>query len=109
VGKKSKRRNRISRNWIGIMENVADEGRCSPVGTPILDQLAELDEILSAKEGADWVYSVPPDPDGTFLIAEENDFILGPKARAAILDMRKIDNLIAAVDRDDAKAGAGAV
>lgn len=77
-------------------------------GTPVLDQLAELDQIMSAKEGGDWVYSVPPDPNGPFLIADGDEFILGPGARAAILDMRKIDNLITAVSYDAATAEAGA-
>lgn len=73
-------------------------------GTPILDQLAELDRIMSAKEGSDWVYSIPPDPDGPFLLTDGDEFILGPGARAAILDMRKIDSLIAAGGRDSAKS-----
>jgi hypothetical protein len=75
-------------------------------GTPILDQLAELDEIMSAKEGVNWVYSLPPDLDGPFLLADGEDFILGPGARAAILDMRKIDNLIATASHDAETVGA---
>lgn len=69
-------------------------------GTPVLDQLAELDQIMSVKEGTNWVYSIPADPNGPFLVADGDQFILGPGARAAILDMRKIDSLIAAVGRD---------
>lgn len=68
-------------------------------GTPVLDQLAELDEIMSAKNGPDWVYLIPPDPDGPFLLADGDGFILGPGARAAILDIRMIDNLIASASR----------
>ena len=78
-------------------------------GTPVLDQLAELDEIMSAKEGANWVYSIPPDPDGPFLVADGDEFILGPGARAAILDMRKIDDLIMASGRDTATTRAVAI
>jgi hypothetical protein len=78
-------------------------------GTPILDQLAELDQIMSAKEGVNWVYSIPPDPDGPFLVADGDEFILGPGARAAILDLRKIDNLITASGLDTATIGAVAV
>jgi hypothetical protein len=77
--------------------------------TPVLDQLAELDEIMSAKEGANWVYLILPDPDGQFLLAVGDEFILGPGARAAILDMRKIDDLITASSRDTATTGAVAV
>lgn len=78
-------------------------------GTPILDQLAELDQIMSAKEGTKWVYSIQPDPDGPFLIADGDAFILGPGARAAILDIRKIDSLIMTVGYDAQVIQAGTV
>lgn len=76
-------------------------------GTPILDQLAELDQIMSAKEGANWVYSIPADPNGPYLLTDGEEFILGPGARATILDMRKIDNLITAGGREPAKGESG--
>jgi hypothetical protein len=89
-------------------ENATLKATESVGGTPILDQLAELDRIVSAREGPNWVYSIPPDPDGPFLLADGEDFILGPGARAAILDMQKIDNLIATVGQDIATVGAAA-
>jgi hypothetical protein len=76
-------------------------------GTPVLDQLAELDQIMSAKEGTNWIYSVPADPDGPFLVADGDEFVLGPGARAAILDIRRIDSLIAAVGRYSAENESG--
>ena len=89
-------------------ENTTLKATESVGGTPILDQLAELDRIMSAKEGSNWVYSIPPDLNGPFLLADGEDFILGPGARAAILDMRKIDSLIATAGQDIATAGAAA-
>jgi hypothetical protein len=89
-------------------ENATLKATESVGGTPILDQLAELDRIVSAREGPNWVYSIPPDPDGPFLLADGEDFILGPGVRAAILDMQKIDNLIATVGQDIATVGAAA-
>jgi hypothetical protein len=77
-------------------------------GTPVLDQLAALDEILTAKDGADWVYAIPPDPDGPFLLGDGDGFILGPRARAVILDLRRIDDLIADAGSDAIDTGAAA-
>lgn len=77
----------------GIFETL---GTDTGDGTPVLDQLAELDRTMSAKNGKDWVYSIPPDHDGPLLLADGDDFVLGPKARAVILEIRKINDLITA-------------
>jgi hypothetical protein len=62
-------------------------------GTPILRKLWELDEVVSAKQGPDWVYTIPPDPNGPFVIVNGDEWIIGPKARACILEMRQMDRL----------------
>jgi len=81
----------------------------TPVDTPVLARLAEIDEAMSVREGVNWVYSILPDPDGPFLVADADEFILGPRARAIILDLRKLGRLIVHADSDAAATGAVAV
>jgi hypothetical protein len=77
--------------------------------TPLLDKLAELDETLTAKAGPEWVFSIEPDHDGPFMYVDGDTYTLGPKARAMIVDLRRISDLIIEAGREAVAAEAGAL
>jgi hypothetical protein len=77
------RRTAVKRNAVRAKED----------GLAILEHLARLDEAITAKKGPEWVYSVVPDMDGPFMYWDGETAVLGPKARAAILDLRRLGGL----------------
>jgi hypothetical protein len=103
VGKKSKRPSHANRGRAGA------RGHEDPDVTPILDKLAELDETLTAKMGPEWVFSIEPDHDGPFMYVDGETYTLGPRARAMIVDLRRINDLIIEAGREAVAAEAGAL
>lgn len=105
MSKKSKRPNRANRRH--------DGGWSNEDAVAIIDSLEALDEKLSETMGPRWIYrdGIEPDIDGPWMLRGDgpDEVVLGPKARAVILQNRHINELIIEAGREALAAGAGAL